>query len=235
MGEHKSEITRERIVNAAFDVFGEAEVFHQATMRDIARRAGIGQATIYKYFKDKESLANSILTERDAEGRRDLERHLQGIKGILNKLRKMTWWYLNFYEQNWQYGWVVYVNMPVTTWIKAPYATVTLKSTNRLLRDILEEGQKAGEVRLDLDMHLTSCLYFGGLRQLVTLWLLRNRSYNLTDYSDKLAEMVFEAVRVKQNQQTGPFSCPLLNAQDVDTLQRLKKGPTKSRKKKGKP
>ena len=218
MRERSYNTTCERIINAAFDVFAEAGVFHQATIRDIAKKAGIAQATIYKYFRDKEDLANSILTKRDAEGRKEMERHVQGVKGTLNKLRKMTWFYLHFYEQNWQYGWVVYVNMPVTTWIKAPYATETLQTTNRLLRNILEEGQKAGEIRHDLDLRLASHIYFGSIRQLVTLWLLRNRSYSLTAYTDSLAEMIFEAVRIKQDQQATQFLCPFVNAQKDSIL-----------------
>ncbi len=222
MREDRHETTRERIINAAFDVFAEAEVFHQATMRDIAKRAGIAQATIYKYFKDKENLANSILTEKDAEGRKEMERHLQGIRGTLNKLRKLTWFYLNFFQQNWQYGWVVYVNMPITTWLKAPYAMETLQTTNRIFKKILEEGQREGEVRRDLDLRLVSNLYFGGIRQLVTIWLLRNKNHDLTAYTDNWTELIFEAVKTKQDYQAAQFLCPFAKAQTDSVIWKRK-------------
>ncbi len=47
--------TRKRILNAAADVIIE-KGFKSATMREIARRADVGDATIYNYFVSKEKL-----------------------------------------------------------------------------------------------------------------------------------------------------------------------------------
>ena len=47
--------TRVLILNAAVDVIIE-KGFKSASMREIARRAGVGDATIYNYFPTKEKL-----------------------------------------------------------------------------------------------------------------------------------------------------------------------------------
>jgi len=46
---------REQILTAAADVFAD-KGYHRATIRDIARRAGIADGTIYNYFESKRDL-----------------------------------------------------------------------------------------------------------------------------------------------------------------------------------
>jgi AcrR family transcriptional regulator len=52
---------REEVAAAAFEVFLK-EGFHRATTREIARRAGISQGSIFTYFKDKEDILFHIFS-----------------------------------------------------------------------------------------------------------------------------------------------------------------------------
>jgi AcrR family transcriptional regulator len=52
-----------QILEAAFRVFG-ARGFHQATLDDVARRAGITKGTIYLYFPSKAALFTAMLKTR---------------------------------------------------------------------------------------------------------------------------------------------------------------------------
>ena len=53
----------QQILNAAFEVFG-ARGLHQATLDDVARRAGISKGTIYLYFPSKAALFSAMLKAR---------------------------------------------------------------------------------------------------------------------------------------------------------------------------
>lgn len=55
VSEQDKAITREKILNASVDVIIE-KGFKSASMREIARHAGVGDATIYNYFPSKEKL-----------------------------------------------------------------------------------------------------------------------------------------------------------------------------------
>jgi AcrR family transcriptional regulator len=55
ISEQEKEITRARILEAAVDVI-TAKGFKSASMREIAQRAQVGDATIYNYFPSKEKL-----------------------------------------------------------------------------------------------------------------------------------------------------------------------------------
>jgi AcrR family transcriptional regulator len=66
--------------------------FQQATILQIAKGAGIAQATIYKHFQSREDLLHSIAAETLRERTEGVKEHLLGIWGVVNRLRKMTWY-----------------------------------------------------------------------------------------------------------------------------------------------
>jgi AcrR family transcriptional regulator len=57
-----AERNRQRILRAAAEVFTERGL--QATLDDVAERAGVGVATVYRRFPDKEALVEDLFTER---------------------------------------------------------------------------------------------------------------------------------------------------------------------------
>jgi AcrR family transcriptional regulator len=57
-----AERNRQRILGAAAEVFSERGL--DATLDDVARRAGVGVATVYRRFPDKESLAGELFQDR---------------------------------------------------------------------------------------------------------------------------------------------------------------------------
>ena len=63
-------------MEAAMEVFAE-KVFSEATISEIAKKAGIGDATIYEYFKNKEDLLFNIPEEKMSEIIPTFQLHLQ--------------------------------------------------------------------------------------------------------------------------------------------------------------
>lgn len=96
---NKSKVTREtnnvnrelerkkRILPSAIKIFGERG-FQDATISEIAKDAGIGDATSYEYFKNKEDLLLTLPEEMTTEIITQINDHMIGIKGSANKLRR---------------------------------------------------------------------------------------------------------------------------------------------------
>ena len=63
---------RNQILDAATKVFAE-KGFHPATIKDIARQAGIAEGTIYNYFENKPALMLGILDRMNESDRRDVD------------------------------------------------------------------------------------------------------------------------------------------------------------------
>ncbi|MBN1691079.1 MAG: TetR/AcrR family transcriptional regulator [Dehalococcoidia bacterium] len=201
-------ITRERIIEAAFSVFNNVD-FTTATIRDIARASGISPASIYKHFKSKEDMLDAITVEKIRQMDIDLRHHLVGIKGVLNKLRKMTWFYLDLYDRDNSIAWTLYITTSPTIWKKSRRAWETAVLTGRLFKDIIREGQRSGEISRTLNIRVLEMMYFGALRHICIFSLVGTTSESVThmsDMADDLTEMTYRAIRSLDKQEA--FICP---------------------------
>ncbi|HKS98184.1 MAG TPA: TetR/AcrR family transcriptional regulator [Rugosimonospora sp.] len=77
----KTAARRAAIARAALDSFAE-HGYERASLRDIARRAGLTHAGLLHHFRDKDELLAAALTERDAQDvRRSTEAAAAGLSG----------------------------------------------------------------------------------------------------------------------------------------------------------
>ncbi|MFC5745586.1 TetR/AcrR family transcriptional regulator [Actinomadura rugatobispora] len=90
----KSAAVRRRILEACVDAFGETG-FHGATMKDIAKRAGISHTGLLHHFARKEDLLAALLDLRAERGARILEltgaldpsaKPIEALQGMLTVL-----------------------------------------------------------------------------------------------------------------------------------------------------
>jgi AcrR family transcriptional regulator len=70
-------VRREQILAAATNVFAE-KGFQRATIRDVAKAAGIADGTIYNYFENKTALMMGILNQLNETDRRDDDLAMSG-------------------------------------------------------------------------------------------------------------------------------------------------------------
>jgi AcrR family transcriptional regulator len=204
--------TKERIIKAAISVFSQGD-FNEATMRDIALKSGVSQANIYQYYTSKESLLFSIIDDETLQMKRTLDEHLKGIKGAHNKLRKVTWFYLNSREENRQLTWLESISLNTKAWSEAPDTWNHSMEVSRVFRKILEEGKESNEVRQDVDIRLAGHLYFGGIRNIISFWLLGKQYKKLADeVADNLTDYVWEIIKDRPQQ----LQCPFQNRWDGD-------------------
>jgi AcrR family transcriptional regulator len=100
----------DKIVRVALDEFNETS-YEGATMRSIAGRAGISLSTLYKCFDSKQTLAVRLGNDIDDLMHTELQRQLGGLQGVENKIRKMTWFFLHYFETNDKYAWLAYITL----------------------------------------------------------------------------------------------------------------------------
>lgn len=67
-GYAKGRLRREQIVTAAAQVYADTG-YHGASLREIAKRAGISHAGLIYYFPNREALLAAVLERRDADDR----------------------------------------------------------------------------------------------------------------------------------------------------------------------
>jgi len=95
----KSEETGLKILNAALDLF-RSEGFDSATMRDIARAAGVATGAAYYYYPSKDAIVMDFYRRSCAEMQPKIEAALEGVKGLEARLRELIRVKLVHFEPN---------------------------------------------------------------------------------------------------------------------------------------
>ena len=90
---------RERILRVAQEVFAE-QGFRTAEVKTIAQRAGVGKATIYKFFESKDHLLLTIVEENLNDVRDIALQHLISSGPPIERLRRVTASVAGYMAQN---------------------------------------------------------------------------------------------------------------------------------------
>jgi AcrR family transcriptional regulator len=180
-----------RLEKAVLDIFSHSD-FHKANIRDVANRAGVSFSTIYKHYGSKERLVFAFvdvwlgkLTERIYD-------HLQGIEDLKEKMRKVLWLQLDYYERNPGLARIIFMTLPMKTWMADE--TFKQKKMINLYLEVMRNGQKAGILNPHVRAGVLLDFMLGTVQRAFTMWISRGRQGRLTDQANMLFEMVWRAI-----------------------------------------
>ena len=180
-----------RLEAAVLDIFSEQD-FHRASMREVAKKAGVSFSSIYDYFGSKEKLLFacvdnwlSVLIERMVD-------HLQGIADLKEKLRKVFWLQLDYYEKNPRVGKVLFLTVPYQKWLSDK--TFKQEKMVSLFLDVIREGMENGRIRPDIRPEVALDLFHGFVQRRFTMWVYRGERESLTKDTNELFEMLWRAI-----------------------------------------
>jgi TetR/AcrR family fatty acid metabolism transcriptional regulator len=185
---------KKKILASATKIIGE-KGFQNATIAEIAKEAGIGDATIYEYFRNKEDLLLAIPVETTKDLIADINEHMMGIKGAFNKLRKFIWWWLNYVEKNPGYGVVVLLELKTSKTYVSTEAYQAARNFYQIILDILKEGQEEEAIKKEINLYLARSLCVGAMEHIIIRWLLKDRKYSLLQYADELADLLIDSLK----------------------------------------
>lgn len=184
---------KKAIISAAIEIFSQSD-YKSSSIAEIAKKANVAEGSIYQYFKDKEDLFFSIPVARVKEFSRELDLHLQGITGSLNKIRKFIWFYLYFFTNTPEYSRIVLLEMRVSKRFTSSKMYGSFKrSTSRIL-EIIREGQDEGILRTDVNIFVMRQLILGMLEHMVTRWLIKNQKYDLLEHYEDACRLILGGI-----------------------------------------
>jgi TetR/AcrR family fatty acid metabolism transcriptional regulator len=194
IGQHVNK--KDEILKVGMEVFAQ-QFYHEATISSIAEKAGVAEATIYEYFKNKEDLLFSIPEEKMKEVCSLAHLHLQGIKGALNKIRKFIWLYLWVYENNPEWASVVMLNLKTNKRFINTQGYQLFKDLIKIVNDTIEEGKLEGSIRKEVNSYTFRGMLLGTIEHVTMRWLILHKPEKLTSLSDELADLLIESVKVR--------------------------------------
>ena len=184
---HLDPETRARVEQAVLDVFADRE-FHRVGLIEIARAANVSLQTIYKYYGSKEALLFSSLDSWLGKLSHRMIDHLQGIEDYKEKLRKVFWVVLDFFEKNPKVAQLIMSSVYINTWRK------TEAYQNRPLfgafMGVLGEGRARGVLNDQVDEKILLDYILGVLGRLVQMYIHRGQKKPLTAQANVLFEML---------------------------------------------
>jgi TetR/AcrR family fatty acid metabolism transcriptional regulator len=190
----KTNDKRERIMNAAIASFAQ-QGYHQATIADVAREAGVAAGTIYLYFKNKDDLLVSIFEEKVQRFIQEFHRRLSQEENAEVKLRKLVHLHLFEMQNHPDLAAVFQLELRQSRHFMSAYPKTDLKVYFDLIGDIIEEGQQQGLFRKDLYLSAVKKAFFGALDETVTSWLLAGKNYDLSQMADPVADLFVRGFR----------------------------------------
>ena len=174
----------------------ETKEFSAITTAEIAGSAGVTEALIYKYFKDKRDLLHQVLGEYLEQYRAQMGHDLKGIKGSLNKLRKLIWSHINVYATNRVFAKVLLIevrNYP-DYYKSETYSRV--KEYSNIVLQIIEEGVADGEIRKDVPARLIRHSILGSIEQVCLSGITFDKKIDSDVLTDQICEVIFKGIAI---------------------------------------
>jgi TetR/AcrR family fatty acid metabolism transcriptional regulator len=160
---------RRVILDAAVRVFAR-KGYHTSRVGDIAEEAGIAHGLLYHYFGSKEEVLETVfrenwreLLESFARIEASAEPPLAQLEGIAKTLLR-TW-----------RARPELVTVMVREVARSPQLqgqVDEIRAGFLVIQRVIERGQADGSFRPDLDSRLASWIFYGGLEELLTGWVL---------------------------------------------------------------
>ena len=172
----------------------EHKEFSAITTAEIARKAGVTDALIYKYFKDKRDLLHQILSEYLEQYRSQITRDLKGIKGTLNKLRKLIWSHINVYATDRVFARILLIEVRNYPDYYKSETYERVKEYSDMVLQIINEGIRNREIRDDLPPKLLRHGILGSIEQVCLSGIIFGKSIEPDDLTDQLCEFIFKGV-----------------------------------------
>jgi TetR/AcrR family transcriptional regulator, fatty acid metabolism regulator protein len=160
---------RARIVDAAVKVFARRG-YHTARVGDIAEEAGVAHGLLYHYFDSKEALLEAVFREtwtQIVDAVRVIE---ESGEPAVEQLRRVAAIYLRAWARDPDLVRVLVREVARSEQVQRRVDEIA--EVFRAITRIVERGQAKGELRADVDARLASWIFYGGLEEILTGWVL---------------------------------------------------------------
>ena len=196
MAKNNTRNTKSRIVSAAWKLFYE-NGYDDTTVEEIVEESGTSKGSFYHYFSGKDALLSSLsdlFDDKYQELIPTLDPEMDSFEQLMYLNREM---FLMIDDS---------ISLDLTARLYASQLITTgekhLLDHNRiyykLLRQIVTEGQKKGELREDVSVNEIVKAYALCERALIYDWCISNGDYSLCQYAKSMMPVFLNSFRVKK-------------------------------------
>ena len=184
------------IIDAAIAVIAR-QGYHGAQISRIAEAAGVAGGTVYLYFRNKQDLLVSVFRERMGSQTRDFIRQLEEIGTPPGKLRRLVQEHFRVLAGDPAFAVVTQIELRQSDPEIRRGLSEVMKAYFKVIEGVIDEGQRRGMFRAELDPRLIRNLIFGTVDQTVTAWVLSGAKYDLVGLADPICDLIMGGIEAR--------------------------------------
>lgn len=203
MAEEKlcTEIRREQIVEAAFELLGTQDPA-TLSVASVARRVGLVPSAVYRHFRGKDEILDSVV---ELIGRRLLE-IVQSVRDQTNdsleRLRRLLMRHIRFVRENSAIPRIILADaFQVRESERKSKSYKVIRAYLDRIMQIVAEGQEAGKIRRELDAQTVASGLLGIVQSGAVMWYLSDGDFDVTRHAQRGWELLATAIESKRNAQ----------------------------------
>ncbi len=193
----RGEQTREKILRSAGRIIGRSG-FRRTTITEIAEAAGIGKATVYLYFKDKQDILATLVQQETQNILGQIRDAVAAESKVAGRLRAFILTrYRSIHSLLELYNATSKVLLEDNECIReatADYGEQELA----IVQTLLDQGRETGELDLQ-DTHLAAIAVTGSLRSLDQPWIFQRMPLDLEQRVDDLVHLFLHGLIARKD------------------------------------
>ncbi len=183
----------QRILEASVNVFAD-HGFHQSTVSQIAKKAGVADGTIYLYFKNKEDILVQIFNYKTKQIFERFREVVDSADNPIEKLRSLIRRHLQEFQQDRNLAVVYLAETRQINRVMEDQIKIMSKMYFDLVAEILEQGQQDGHFRKVLHLGLVKRHILGSVDEVISTWLHADDKYDLVSMADPLVDLFINGI-----------------------------------------
>jgi AcrR family transcriptional regulator len=183
---------RRLILDAAVRVFAR-QGFHACRVSDIADEAGVAYGLVYHYFASKDEVLDTLFLER-WDVMLELIREVDAEPlPVREKLGAIASFIVESYRHDPDLMKVIIVEVTRAANSFGDTHIGTIREAYELIAGIVEEAQRDGQLKPEIEARFAAMAFYGVIEQLLTGWIFDLRPQGEEDF-DRAKRLVIEIV-----------------------------------------
>ena len=124
----------------------------------------------------------------------EIQLSIKGVKGALNKLRKIIWEHLYLFERDRVYARILLLELGSYPGFYESQTYELFKEYTRIFRDIINEGVENGEIRTDIPPWSIRQIILGAIHYMCLPKLIYKKEIKADDLTDDICNIIFNGI-----------------------------------------
>lgn len=181
-------------IAAALKTLLKEKDFNSIRTVDISRTAGVNEALIYRYYKDKRGLLHAVLAEYLEEYIEKIILNIKEIQGTPQKLRKLIRDTLHFYQQDRVFSKILLLEARNFSGYFESETYQMVRKYSEFVLELINEGIKNGELRDDIAPTHIRQIILGGIEHLCLPGVIYQYDIAPDQLTDDVCAIIFGGI-----------------------------------------